>query len=122
MEVLVLIGEARAAGLAIEVEGDTLIVSGPSHAAPLAQQLGQRKAEVIAAITNRAPYACYGSGRSRRLIGRGFPSTPSAEPPPSILASTRISCPACGQRPVLPELRRLTNGTCFDCWRGGAQP
>lgn len=50
MEVLELIQEAERAGLAVEAEGDQLIVRGPKAAAAIARQLGERKADVLAAL------------------------------------------------------------------------
>src|SRR5688572_1618332 len=50
MEVLELIEQAERAGLAVECEGNQLIVRGPKSAAGIARQLGERKADVLAAL------------------------------------------------------------------------
>ena len=47
MDSMTLLVEARVAGLDVRVEGDRLIVRGPKTAAPLAQQLLDRKPEVL---------------------------------------------------------------------------
>jgi hypothetical protein len=52
----------------------------------------------------------------RRLIGCGFPPRHSEPPPETIIATPRVLCPNCGQRPVLAELRAITEGTCWPCW------
>lgn len=41
---------------------------------------------------------------------------PTPIPPASILASPIVICPACHHGRVLAELRKLTDGTCWDCW------
>lgn len=122
MEVLTLIGQARAAGLTVEVEGDTLIVSGPPDAAPLAQQLGQCKADVIAALRTRSRKddpVRWGSASSRRLIGVAYPARQPEQVPTAILASPLARCPSCGTGVVLPELRSITGGKCYGCWLEG---
>lgn len=50
MEVLELIDQAERAGLALETDGDRLVVRGPKVAEPIVRQLAERKAEVIAAL------------------------------------------------------------------------
>jgi hypothetical protein len=55
MGVLALMDQARAAGLSLAVHDGRLVIEGPKSAAPLAQALGLRKSEVIAALTEPAP-------------------------------------------------------------------
>jgi hypothetical protein len=55
MDVLRLIGQARAAGLTIEVKGDQLVVHGPRAHAALTKALGEHKDAVIAALRQAAP-------------------------------------------------------------------
>jgi hypothetical protein len=50
MSVHELMLQARAAGLTLHVDGDRLVVRGPSSAEALARGLLQRKAEVVAAL------------------------------------------------------------------------
>jgi hypothetical protein len=52
MELLTLMDQARTAGLSLKVRGGRLDIVGPKSAASLAQALGHRKAEVIAALTH----------------------------------------------------------------------
>ncbi len=46
-----LLQEAEAAGLAVRVEGNRLVVRGPKSAADIAERLLDRKAEVIEALS-----------------------------------------------------------------------
>jgi hypothetical protein len=50
MDALGLLQEATAAGLTVAVEGDKLKVRGPRSAEPIVRRLGERKAEVMAAL------------------------------------------------------------------------
>ena len=50
MEALAILREAEQAGLKLRVEGDTLVVSGPSKAEPIVRRLAECKAEVVAAL------------------------------------------------------------------------
>jgi hypothetical protein len=47
MDGVEILAQARAAGIHVKAHGETLAISGPSHAAPLAQQLIERKADII---------------------------------------------------------------------------
>ena len=47
-----LLDEARAAGLTLRADGDKLIIRGPRSAEPVARRLIDRKAEVLAALTD----------------------------------------------------------------------
>jgi TubC N-terminal docking domain len=58
----------------------------------------------------------------RRLIGCGFAPIAPTIPPDAILATPPVTCPACRKRPVLPELRELTGGQCWDCWAASNSP
>jgi len=64
----------------------------------------------------------WGNGSSRRLVGNGYPPRPRPTVPASILATPRVTCPACGAGMVLTELRGLCSGLCYECWRGGSKP
>ena len=50
MDGMTLISEARAAGLSIRAEGDTLVVKGPQHAETVARNLLTSKPTVLAAL------------------------------------------------------------------------
>jgi hypothetical protein len=50
MDGLMLIEEARAAGLDVAADGDRLVIRGPKAAAPVASRLIERKPEVLAAL------------------------------------------------------------------------
>jgi hypothetical protein len=60
--------------------------------------------------------------KNLRLIGRGFPPIHSRTPPSEHLAAPTIICPKCQSRPVLNELRAMTNGSCYPCWMGEGPP
>jgi hypothetical protein len=125
MAIMTLIQEARDAGLAIAAEGGELVIRGPRRLATLARQLIDQKADVLLALRSAsAPRADSGRTATRCLIGNGFPPIPPTIPAASILATPAIPCPACGLRPVLPELRRLTDGRCYECWvaQGASAP
>ncbi len=51
MGVMSLLQEAEAAGLAVRVEGDRLVVRGPKSAGAIAERLLDHKAEVIEALS-----------------------------------------------------------------------
>lgn len=51
---LTLLTEARAAGLAVRVDGDRLIVRGPRQAEALARRLIAHKAEILTALAETA--------------------------------------------------------------------
>lgn len=53
----------------------------------------------------------------RRLVGNGFPPIAPEVPPENIHATPRAVCPCCRLLPVLPELRGMTGGRCYECWR-----
>ncbi len=55
MDGLMLLRDARRAGLAVEVRGDQLVVRGPRHLETLARELLARKPEVIAALSYEPP-------------------------------------------------------------------
>jgi hypothetical protein len=50
MDVLILLDQAREAGLAIASDGDKLIVRGPKQAASVARLLGEHKRQVLTAL------------------------------------------------------------------------
>jgi len=47
MDGVEILAQARAAGIHVKAHGETLAISGPSHAAPLAQQLIACKADIL---------------------------------------------------------------------------
>src|SRR4051812_43418732 len=49
MDGLILLDEARAAGLSVRVEGDRLVIRGPRQAEPVARRLMANKAQVVLA-------------------------------------------------------------------------
>ncbi len=52
MEALVLLRQAREAGLAVLQEGDTLVIRGPKRAEPIARLLIENKPEVLAVLAS----------------------------------------------------------------------
>jgi len=52
----------------------------------------------------------------RRIVGCGFPPWLSPPPDPRIIAAPVPICPRCWSDRVLPELRTMTGGICWDCW------
>jgi len=54
--------------------------------------------------------------RTRRLIGNDYPLTPTPMPPEAIRLIPYEICPRCRKLPVLPELRSLSEGLCYECW------
>lgn len=53
--------------------------------------------------------------RARRLIGIQFLAIASTIPPASIVETPKARCPSCGADRVLPELREMTGGRCWEC-------
>jgi hypothetical protein len=53
---------------------------------------------------------------ARRLIGNGYPPIPPTIPDSRIVATPKVICPCCQSGVVLPELRRMTGGRCYECW------
>jgi hypothetical protein len=51
MDGLTLLDRARRAGLAVRVQGETLVIRGPKRAEPLARMLIEHKPDVVAALT-----------------------------------------------------------------------
>lgn len=51
----------------------------------------------------------------RRLVGNGFQSFPHERMDPRIIANRVAKCPTCNAARVLPELRKLTGGLCWNC-------
>jgi len=52
---------------------------------------------------------------TKRLIGCGFTSRATKQPPSSILADPVVICPRCNRSRVLPELTSMTGGLCWEC-------
>lgn len=52
---------------------------------------------------------------TKLLVGSGFPSRTTKQPPASILADPVVICPKCNRSRVLPELMTLTGGLCWGC-------
>ena len=81
-----LLEEARAAGLKVRVEGDRLIVRGPKSTERVARTLLEKKAEVLALLSQQSPFPCPECKRAIRLE----PAVPEEFP-------TRIwMCVQCG--------------------------
>lgn len=77
MDGLSLLKQAQAAGLAVEAQGDKLVIRGPKRAEALALELIQQKAAVMAvltassvreAIANQRPLAAEGNEAGPRTI------------------------------------------------------
>jgi hypothetical protein len=51
MEGLILLAEARNAGLTVQIDGSELVIKGPRRAAAVAKKLLRQKAAVVAALT-----------------------------------------------------------------------
>jgi hypothetical protein len=94
MDGLTLLGEARAAGLEIKVEGDRLVVRGPRSAAPLAEQLLSMKHEVIALLGSQEDDVAWRIEAMR-------PQVPRTGAIPCLLAR--------------PEAKTSPDGTCVSC-------
>lgn len=124
MDCLSLIVEARAAGLAISVDGKRLVVRGPRKHAGLARRLLANKAGVLEELRRLEERAEVGgvTRETLRLIGNGFPPRICPPPPEAILAKTPTLCPVCGRCPVLAELRHLTGGRCYTCFANPIRP
>lgn len=56
MDGVMLLAEARAAGLAVTANGDRLVIEGPRDAEPIAVRLLAAKPRVIAALATRPAY------------------------------------------------------------------
>jgi hypothetical protein len=147
MDGLALLQQARAVGLSVVVELGSLKIKSPRKYASLSHQLIDNKTEVIAALAIAGasvsgpgtetqgkpalaqvlvPAKCPTNDpgpapapRAHRLIENGFPPCPTAIPPASILATPLPICPRCSSRPVLSELRAITDGLCYGCWAEG---
>jgi hypothetical protein len=65
--VIELLAEARAAGLDLRVDGDDLCVRGPAAAAALVAQLGARKPEIVAVLTEAS--AARAAADDRAAVG-----------------------------------------------------
>jgi hypothetical protein len=64
---LMVLGEARAAGLRVWTEGDDLVIEGPAAAEPLARTLLARKAEVVAALGDQ-DYQLWDAATARQQL------------------------------------------------------
>ena len=71
MEGLVLLEEARQAGLQIAVAGDSLEIRGPKAAASIVERIRQHKAEVVAALQGRCTPRCARCAAGRVLLPDG---------------------------------------------------
>ncbi len=52
---------------------------------------------------------------TRPLIGCNFPSYPSRQPPPEILADPIPACAGCGG-PIVSGYSSITDGVCWNCY------
>lgn len=50
-----------------------------------------------------------------------LPPVKTKDPPDFILESPKVTCSCCKQCPVAPELRQITNGRCWECYRYGGR-
>jgi hypothetical protein len=58
VDVLTLLREARDAGLRVHVDGENLVVEGPTAAAPIVEKLRQHKPEVLAVLRGPCCRTC----------------------------------------------------------------
>jgi hypothetical protein len=142
METLVLLDQAQAAGLAVHIDGDELVVCGPPDAEPLALALLERKTEVLAALATAPPvdleHQGWNAGVARALVGAlwrrvggAWNATPGAMRPVDALAALQEPSQALWQaweRCDLPELRRCicryeqAAVPIFTAWQSSRQP
>src|SRR4051794_16110792 len=71
MDGLMLLQEARAAGLEIKLDGDRLVVRGPRSAAPLAERLLEMKLEIIPLLESEDDEVTWRVEAMRRQIRPG---------------------------------------------------
>jgi hypothetical protein len=102
----------------------------------LARQPIDRQAEVMATIQVAPPTTAptpannpatnrdvrWGRTATRRVTANGSTPILPTIVPAAILATPAVICTRCGQHPVLPELRQLTSGWCYDCWAKEGMP
>jgi hypothetical protein len=101
-----LLAAARAAGLALYVDGARLIVRGPRSAAPLAQALLAAKAAVLARLAPPLPSPGLGG-----MPGASDDPHEDTRPPLPPLVGER--CAACGH--LLLSYYSQTTGRCGRC-------
>lgn len=53
----------------------------------------------------------------RLLAGIAYPPRAPTHPDPRIIAAPATTCPTCNWARVLSELRTMTGGRCWGCWR-----
>lgn len=137
MDAIALVEQARDAGLKLSAIDGRLVLKGPRRLSSLVVLIAQNKAFVLAALT--APQEIQSqlstgvgitetpvtpekeqgfadSATTSRQAGRRRQPVVSPTPPPEIIADPVILCPRCKSGRVLAELRKLTGGTCYQCW------
>src|SRR2546428_11357962 len=72
-----LLDEARAAGLKVRAEGDRLIVRGPKSAERVAKALLEKKADVLALLSQQSPFPCPACKGAVRLEPAGPEELPT---------------------------------------------
>lgn len=111
MDTAAVLDSLQGLGVTIEVQGDRLRFWPQSAVgAELLDEMRLHKAELMALLT--APAA---PARGHRLIGVEYPPIASPQPDPSIIAA-RVAMCSCGGARLLPELRNITGGVCWDCY------
>jgi len=127
-----LLADCMRLGIGLQVvEGHGLLIDAPRQAltADLVKRLKANKAKLLvcldadyaqrasrASCNKRLPDRFSQSGSTLRLCGNGFPPVAPTIPPASIIAIPRVLCSQCGRGRVLPELRKITGGRCYECW------
>jgi hypothetical protein len=92
---LELLAEARAAGLQVKAEGDRLVIRGPKRAEPLAKELRQHKAEILAHLCHRAEPVRLPGYAASACVCPG-PIGPTGDARYSVCQLPLI-CPGCGR-------------------------
>jgi hypothetical protein len=112
MEVLSLLAEARAAGLNVRAEGDTLIVRGPRSAEAIVAQLRDHKPEVLALLEAADPEVAWRVAALRPQISARGPIRWLAARTDTPATDAPRCCGSCGD--PLPVGRRFR---CVPCVR-----
>lgn len=108
MDGMRLLVEARAAGLAVHVEGDKLVIRGPRRAEALALRLLEHKAVIMAALRGEQA-STWPPPWVRKQLETGRQASPSTNP----------VCPRCGSSEHIDIQIHNGGSTRRDCARCG---